>query len=417
MRNERGKNRFGERLSGKRILLVVTGGIAAYKSALLVRLLVRAGASVRVAMSRAATKFVSPLTFEVLSGNPVHTDLFERREIPAVRHVELSSWAELVVVAPATADIISKAALGIADEIASTVILSSRSRVLFACAMNETMWNSPAVRRNVEMVRKDGRVVLDPECGELACGEKGAGRMIEPEEIVRAIEASFSPGDLDGLRFLITAGRTEEDIDPVRYISNRSSGRMGFALAKAARERGARVILVHGRVDVPVPAVEEAIEVKSAAEMKRAVARAFPSCDVCIMAAAVSDFTPVRKLAGKVKRTAGEFSIALKPTPDILGSLSKRKGNRLLVGFALETEDAEANARRKARAKGCDYTILNEIGRDCGFATSTNRITVFKGITKIFETPVLSKEEAARLIIDALARDRRLTRRRKTNGG
>ncbi len=417
MRNGRGKSSHAEGLSGKRILLVVTGGIAAYKSALLVRLMICSGASVRVVMSRAAAEFVTPLTFEVLSGNPVHTDLFARRDRPVVQHVELAAWAERVVVAPATADIIAKAALGMADDMASTVLLSARAPILFAPAMNEAMWDAPAVKRNVERLRADGRVILGPGSGALACGDTGPGRMTEPEEIVRRLEASFAPGDLAGLRVLVTAGRTEEEIDPVRYLSNRSSGRMGFAVAREARDRGAHVTLVHGAVDVPVPPAVAAVRVTSAAEMKRAAAKAFASCDVCIMAAAVSDFAPAKRLPAKMKRTGKALSIELRPTEDILASLAKGKGRRLVVGFALETENGEAGAKRKARAKGCDYMVLNEPGPDSGFGTATNRITLFKGATRLFDTPVISKEEAARRIIDAIARDRRLPVRKRRHGG
>jgi phosphopantothenoylcysteine decarboxylase/phosphopantothenate--cysteine ligase len=398
-------------LSGKRILLVVTGGIAAYKSALLVRLLTCAGASVRVVMSRAAAEFVTPLTFETLSGNPVHTDLFARRGRPSVQHVELSEWADRVVVAPATADILAKAALGVADDMASTVLLAARAPVLFAPAMNDEMWKAPAVGRNIERLRADGRIVLRAASGLLACGAVGPGRMLEPEEIVCRIEESFAPGDLAGATVLVTAGRTEEAIDPVRYLTNRSSGRMGFAVAREARARGARVVLVHGAVDGPGPAADETVRVTDAAGMKRAVAKAFGACDVCVMAAAVSDFTPARPLDSKIKRGASGLSLDLRPTEDILRSLSKRKGRRIVVGFALETENGEANARRKARAKGCDYMVLNEPGPDTGFAAPTNRIVVFKGTKKLFATPVVSKEEAARRIVDALAGDRRLGNR------
>jgi len=410
MRNQRGKSSREGSLSGAKILLVVTGGIAAYKTALLVRLLRCGGAEVRVVMSAAATEFVTPLTFEVLSENPVTVDMFVRRERPVVEHVALSKWADRVVVAPATADIIAKAALGVADEIASTVLLAARAPVMIAPSMNETMWANPAVRRNIAALAADGKIVLDPGSGALACGDVGPGRMAEPQDIVKALEASFAPGDLAGVRVLVTAGRTEEEIDPVRYITNRSSGRMGFAIARAARSRGAHVTLVHGPVDVPVPAVDAVRSVTTAAEMRRATTEAFARCDVCVMAAAVSDFTPVRKRAGKIKRSEKSFALELRPTEDILSALGARKGARLVVGFALETEDGEANATRKAREKGCDYMVLNEPGTKTGFSVPTNRITVFKGRKKLFATPLVSKDEAAALILDAVAADRRLRR-------
>ena len=410
MRNQRGRSSRGAGLSGKRILLVVTGGIAAYKSALLVRLLKCGGSEVRVVMSAAATEFVTPLTFEVLSENPVALNIFERRERPVVEHVELSKWAERVVVAPATADIIAKAALGIADEIASTVLLSARAPVFFAPAMNEMMWDNEAVRRNIDTLTATGKIILRPGSGALACGDVGPGRMTEPEDIVKALETSFAPGDLAGVRVLVTAGRTEEDIDPVRYITNRSSGRMGFAIAREARSRGARVTLIHGAVDVPPPQADEVRRVTTAAEMKSAVTRAFSRCDVCVMAAAVSDFAPVKREKQKIKRKGATLALEFRATEDILASLGKRKRDQIVVGFALETVNGEANAVRKAREKGCDYMVLNAPGEKSGFSAPTNMITLFKGATKLFASPLISKEEAASLILDAVAADKSVKR-------
>jgi len=410
MRNQRGRNSHEGGLSGKKILLVVTGGIAAYKSAFLVRLLTCGGSEVRVVMSVAATEFVTPLTFEVLSGNPVSLNIFTRRERPAVEHVELSKWADRVVVAPATADIIAKAALGIADEIASTVLCASRAPVIFAPSMNEMMWANRSVQRNIETLKADGRIILAPGSGELACGDVGPGRMAEPEDIVKALEASFAPGALAGVRVLVTAGRTEEEIDPVRYITNRSSGRMGFALASVARSLGAHVTLIHGAVDVPVPRVDAVQRVATAAEMKSAVTKAFSRCDVCIMAAAVSDFAPVKRAAQKIKRRGDTLSLELRATEDILASLKRRKKNRIVVGFALETESGEANALKKARDKGCDYMVLNAPGEKTGFSVPTNRITLFKGQKKLFTSALISKEDAAYLILEAVSGDKLVKR-------
>jgi len=410
MRNQRGRSSRGGGLTGKRILLVVTGGIAAYKSALLVRLLKCGGSEVRVVMSAAAAEFVRPLTFEVLSENPVSLNIFERRERPVVEHIELSRWADRVIVAPATADIIAKAALGIADDIASTVLLSARSPVFFAPAMNEIMWGSGAVRRNIDTLTADGKVILAPGTGALACGDTGPGRMAEPEDIVKALEASFAPGDLAGVRVLVTAGRTEEEIDPVRYITNRSSGRMGFAIAREARSRGAHVALIHGGVDVPAPPVEAIQRVTTTAEMKSAVTAAFSRCDVCIMAAAVSDFAPVKRRAQKIARSGDGLVLELRATEDILVSLRRRKKERIVVGFALETSNGEANAVRKAREKGCDYMVLNSPGEKTGFSSPTNAITLFKGSAKLFASGLVSKEKAASLILDAIADDKRLKR-------
>jgi phosphopantothenoylcysteine decarboxylase/phosphopantothenate--cysteine ligase len=396
-------------LHGKRILLVVTGGIAAYKAAYLVRLLRRGGAEVRVVMSEAATEFVTPLTFEVLSGNPVSWDLFAPRDEPGVEHVGLATWAERIVVAPATADCLSKAAHGAADDLASTVLAAARCPLFFAPAMNAGMWENPAVGRNISILVRDGRRFIEPGEGELACGETGPGRMAEPEEIVEAIQASFAPPLLSGIRVLVTAGRTEEAIDDVRYISNRSSGRMGFALARVAREMGARVALIHGTVDVPPPGVDSTKRVVTADEMRKAVARAFPRSDIVIMAAAISDFTPPKRATGKIQRGKEKLSLELEPTVDILASLGKKKRkDQILVGFALETDDAEKRAREKIRGKGCDYLVLNRIGDETGFEVPTNRVTLFKDTRKILETGLVSKEEAAFLVLGKVSSDRRL---------
>jgi phosphopantothenoylcysteine decarboxylase/phosphopantothenate--cysteine ligase len=409
MKSRRGISRRGVTLHGKRILLIVTGGIAAYKAAYLVRLLRRGGALVRVVMSEAATEFVTPLTFEVLSGNPVSWDLFAPRSEPGVEHVELATWAERVVVAPATADCLSKAAHGAADDLASTVLAAARCPVIFAPAMNAGMWENPAVARNISILERDGRRMIEPGRGELACGETGPGRMAEPEEIVEAVQASFAPLLLSGIRVLVTAGRTEEEIDDVRYISNRSSGRMGFALASAAKEMGAKVTLVHGAVDLQPPGVDTVKRVVSADEMRRAVSRVFPRSDIVIMAAAVSDFTPAKRTAGKMQRGSERLSIELEPTVDILASLGGNKGkNQIIVGFALEADDSEKRARRKIREKGCDYLVLNRIGEKTGFGVTTNRITLFKGSRKILETGLVQKEEAASLILGKVSTDRRL---------
>jgi phosphopantothenoylcysteine decarboxylase/phosphopantothenate--cysteine ligase len=413
MKSQRGRSSHGGGVSGKNILLVVTGGIAAYKSALLVRLLTCGGAEVRVVMSKAAAEFVTPLTFEVLSGHPVLLDLFARRSHPTVVHVELSTWAERVVVAPATADIIAKSAIGIADDLASTVLLAARAPVFFAPSMNDAMWGSAAVQRNIETLRSDGRVILGPGSGGLACGDTGPGRMMEPEDIVKTLETSFAPGDLDGIRVLVTAGRTEEDIDPVRYLTNRSSGRMGFAIAREARARGAHVTLIHGAVDVPPPRADSVHVARTASHMRDAVADAFSSCDVCIMAAAVSDFAPAKRRAHKIKRTGAPLTLELRPTEDILAGLKGTKKGQIVVGFALETANGEANALAKARAKGCDYMVLNSPGERTGFSVTTNRITLFKGAKKLFSTSIVSKEDAASLLLDAVAADRRLKRSKR----
>ena len=409
MRTRRRRSRGGTApFAGSNVLLIVSGGIAAYKSASLVRLLARAGAAVRVVMTAGARRFVQPLTFEVLSGHPVHDDVFEDAG-GAVRHIELADWADAAIVAPATADLVAKVAAGIADDLATTTMLALRVPLFVAPSMNEAMWASAPVRRNCERLAADGTIFVQPGTGELACGTTGPGRMAEPEEIAGAVERHLRPGDLDGVRVLVSAGRTEEEIDPVRYLSNRSSGRMGFALAREAARRGARVTLVHGPVDVAPPAVDRVTEVRSAAEMKRALGRAFPRCDVLLMAAAVADFTPAKPAGEKIRRGDEAVSLELKPTPDILRLLAKRrKPGQTVVGFALETTDAEKNARRKLAGKGCDLLVLNRVGEKTGFGGETNAVAVFgpRG-RKILETPIVTKAEAAARILDAVSAARR----------
>lgn len=402
MRNRGRSSRRASNLDGKKILLVVTGGISAYKSAYLVRALKKSGAVVRVLMTDAAAEFVTPLTFEVLSGNPVPMDTFARRDKPQVEHVELASWPDRIIVAPATADFISKMALGAADDLPSTVLCAAKGEVWVAPAMNDGMWANPAVKRNVIVLERDGRVIVPPDSGELACGTSGSGRMAEPDDIVDALCESFGPGPLEGKRFLVTAGRTEEEIDPVRYLSNHSSGRMGFAIAERAKRLGASVTLVHGRVDVPVPDVDVVREALSAARMKTAVTRAFSTCDVLVMAAAVADYRPVKRNREKIKKNDAGISIELEKTVDILGSLKSKKRGQIVVGFALESEEGEENAGKKISGKGLDYLVLNMVGRDTGFASSTNQVTLYRGSKKLLTTPLVSKKEAAEAIIDMI---------------
>jgi len=271
------------------------------------------------------------------------------------------------------------------------------------------MWDNPAVSRNIATLKGDGRHIIEPDAGDLACGTSGAGRMAEPDVILSTLKDSFGPGPLDGVRVLITAGRTEEAIDPVRYISNRSSGKMGFALARRAMELGAEVTLIHGPVDVALPAVSAVTRIGSSAELKKAVTKAFPKCDMLVMAAAVADYTPAKRSSGKISRNKSAISLDLEPTADILAGLAgKKKPDQVVVGFALESGDGEASARRKAKAKGCDYIVLNMIGGGTGFDTDTNSVTIFKGTKKITQTALVTKDEAAREILDILAGDRRV---------
>ncbi|MBN2184808.1 MAG: bifunctional phosphopantothenoylcysteine decarboxylase/phosphopantothenate--cysteine ligase CoaBC [Candidatus Krumholzibacteriota bacterium] len=409
MKRRRGSKSREARLSGKKILLVVTGGISAYKSAFLVRLLKRAGADVRVVMSGAAARFVTPLTFEVLSGNPVPEDLFARRDEPSVKHIELAAWPDLILTAPATADFIGKLAHGLADDLPSAVLcaaMGDRGTVYIAPAMNEGMWRNPAVQRNIRDLKDDGIFLIGPGNGELACGSSGSGRMAEPEEIIDLVISAFAPKALEGVKVLVTAGRTEEEIDPVRYISNRSSGRMGFAIAERAKMLGAEVTLIHGSVDIEPPSVDRIKKIATASEMKSAVNRSFPGCDLLVMAAAVADYRPVRRSAEKIKKSGGDLSIELKRTDDILKSLKeKKKKGQVIVGFALETDDGEKNALKKISEKGCDYIILNMLGKETGFGTDTNQISLFRGNQKLVTSPLISKKKAAEFIMDTLIED------------
>lgn len=362
-------------------------------------------------MTGAAARFVTPLTFEVLSENPVPLDMFERRDEPSVGHIEMAGWPDAIVVAPATADFLGRVAAGLAGDLPAAVLCASSAPVWFAPAMNDGMWANPAVQRSIGILKADGKHFIDPGSGELACGTEGPGRMAEPAEIFAAVERSFHPGPLDGVRFLVTAGRTEEEIDPVRYISNRSSGRMGFAIAERAKELGAEVTLIHGPVAIDVPRVDSAIPVRSAAQMKNAVSKAFPRCDVLVMAAAVADFAPERRAPVKMKKGEADVVMKLKRTPDILASLRKaKKPGQIVVGFALESEKGEENAVRKITEKGCDYLVLNMVGKGTGFEAGTNSVTLFKGVKKLAATSVIPKKEAAAAVIDMLLGDRRLKR-------
>ncbi|MDZ7860677.1 MAG: bifunctional phosphopantothenoylcysteine decarboxylase/phosphopantothenate--cysteine ligase CoaBC [Candidatus Krumholzibacteriota bacterium] len=400
-------------MNERRILLVATGGISLYKSVYLVRLLVRGGARVRVVMTRAATRFVTPLTFETLSSNPVRVELFDQRDTPEIPHIDLAGWAERIIVAPATADFMAKMSAGIADDLASSVVCAAGCPVLVAPAMNEGMWLNPATQRNIKTLREDNRVIIEPGSGDLACGETGRGRMMEPEDIKRRIASSFEGGGrLEGVRVLITAGRTEEEIDSVRYISNRSSGKMGFAIAKQAVNMGAEVSLIHGQADFPPPRTDAVTRVKTAAEMKDAVLKLFGGCDVLIMAAAVSDYTPCDPKDKKIKRDKEKLSIELKKTDDILALAGKRKSeNQRVIGFALESSGGERKAMRKLKDKNCDFIVLNMIGEKSGFSVPTNKITLFDKSGKLLSTPVVSKEEAAGIILKEL-----LTPERKKKG-
>jgi phosphopantothenoylcysteine decarboxylase/phosphopantothenate--cysteine ligase len=423
-------------LEGRRVLLAVTGGIAAYKSAELCRLLVRSGARVNVMMTAAARRFVGEITFAALSGNPVSVDLFGGAPTATARaargsrlasppepapahldpaqeaqigHIQLADEADLLVVAPATADIIAKLRHGVADDLVSTVYLACTAPVLLAPAMNVNMWRHSATQANIAELRERGHAVVGPDSGELACGHEGAGRMAEPDEILQAAGACLSSRDLPGRSVLVTAGGTHEPLDPVRFIGNRSSGRMGFALAAEAVARGARTLLVAGPTSLPTPHGVERVDVTSAKQMAREVhERCEAGVDAVLMAAAVADYRPTREAESKIKKNAvGErWTLSLERNPDILASLCKGSHRpAVVVGFAAETGKAAlTRAAEKRRDKGCDLLVANDVmASDAGFEVDTNKVTIF-GARGEEELPLMSKRQVARQVLDRVVK-------------
>ena len=393
------------KLTGKEIVLGVTGGIAAYKAAEVVSRLRKMGASVHVIMTENARQFITPLTLETLSGNPVVHDTFERPATWEVEHIALAKRAEVFVIAPATANILAKMACGIADDMLSTTVLATKAPVLVAPAMNTGMWTAPATRQNVETLRQRGVCFVGPEAGFLACGDEGSGRMSEPAAIVEAIEAILCPRwDMEGLRVMVTAGGTRERLDPVRYIGNDSSGKMGFALAEAARARGAEVTLVCGHTTAKRPEGIPVTEVESTCELYDAVLERAAEQDVIIQAAAPADYRPAHPSAQKIKKQAGEgITLELVENPDIAAAVgaAKRPG-QTLVGFAAETEHLLDNARRKLDKKNLDMIVANDVSRSgAGFNVDTNIATLLTRSGAV-ECPLQSKQALAERILDEI---------------
>ncbi|HEY6104429.1 MAG TPA: bifunctional phosphopantothenoylcysteine decarboxylase/phosphopantothenate--cysteine ligase CoaBC [Anaeromyxobacteraceae bacterium] len=385
------------------VVLCVGGGIAAYKACEVARLVVRHGGRVRVAMTRAATKFVAPLTFQALSGAPVLVDLFDPEAERVYGHLGLARSADLLLVAPATADLLARLRAGMGDDAVTTTALAVTCPVLLAPAMNTRMWANPAVQENVAALKARGWQLVGPGCGELADGDVGEGRLAEPEEIADAAARLLGSRDLAGRKVLVTAGPTREPIDPVRFVSNPSSGRMGFAAARAAARRGAEVLLVSGPVDLPEPQGVRVVRVGTAEEMARAVFAEADGQDLFIAAAAVSDYRPKSPSKQKLKKGEGEESLVLSRTPDILATLGERLGGAphapVLVGFAAETEDVVQNARDKLKRKRCDLVVANAVGRPgSGFGSDRNRVTMV-GRTELAEIEG-SKEAVADAILD-----------------
>jgi phosphopantothenoylcysteine decarboxylase/phosphopantothenate--cysteine ligase len=398
-------------LKGKHILLGITGGIAAYKIPLLVRDFKRAGAEVRIVMTEAAREFVTPLTLSTLSGSEVIVGTFPAAHGHAVTagtwHIDLGRWAHVMVIAPATANVMAKLAHGAADDAVSTLALAARCPVLVSPAMDLDMWNHSATQGNVSALRSMGYDILPPVEGELASGLVGPGRLPELGAIMKAVDELLSRADQDlkGRKILVTAGPTQEAIDPVRYIGNRSSGKMGFALATVAVRRGADVTLITGRVHLPTPRNVKRIDVVSAREMFQAVTKAAPRKDAIIMAAAVADFTPASVLPRKLKKSGAALTLELKETVDILAHLGARKGAAVLVGFALETHNGVANAVKKLKAKHLDFILLNNpLQEGAGFDADTNVVTLIARTGKVERLRKMSKFDVAWAILDKVAK-------------
>lgn len=393
-------------LANRQILLGISGGIAAYKSAELVRRLKDRGADVRVVMTAAAREFITPLTLQALSGNPVHTDLLDPAAEAAMGHIELARWADLIVVAPATADLMARLAIGQADDLLTTLCLASNAPLVLAPAMNQGMWRDPATQANAERLRARGVTLLGPAEGSQACGDVGPGRMLEPTELADRVAARFESRLLDGLRVMITAGPTREAIDPVRFISNHSSGKMGFALARAAADAGAITTLVAGPVHLPTPERVQRVDVDSAQQMFDAVMARIDACDIFIASAAVADYRPVSVAEQKIKKQKDEMTIALVRNPDIVASVAARSSRPFTVGFAAETQRVADYARDKLERKGLDLIVANDVAAaGIGFNSDDNAaIALWASGETVFER--CSKAQLARELVALIAHRR-----------
>ena len=391
-------------LNDRMIVLGVCGGIAAYKACDLASKLRQSGADVTVIMTNAAQQFVTPLTFQSLTHRPVITSLFAPAEEWEIEHISVAQKASLAVIAPATANIIAKLACGIADDFLSTFVLATHAPILICPAMNCEMYANPVVQENLGRLRTRGFHVKEPEEGVLACGDVGKGRLASVDKIFeRIVSLLCMPQDFSGVRVLVTAGPTHEPIDPVRYITNPSTGKMGYAVAQAARERGAEVILVSGPTNLPSPAGVETIRVTTSDEMAKAVMDKRKRCKVVIGAAAVGDFAPEQKADQKIKKQPGEFTLKLKPTVDIMAELGKHKNNRVLVGFSVETRDLLENSGKKLKSKNLDMIVCNDITQaGAGFATDTNIVTILDKNGRVEPLPQMTKLETAHRILDRI---------------
>ena len=392
-------------LNNKKIILGVCGGIAAYKAIELLRLLTKAGAEVHVIMTRAAQEFITPLTFQTLSSNPVHTELFNLIAEREIGHIALADRADLLIVAPATANVIGKIAAGIADDMLTTTVMATKAPVLFAPAMNVNMFTNPIYQENEQKLRRVGYLFEAPVSGTLACGWEGAGKLAAPETIFESAVAALTEKTLTGRTILITAGPTREEIDPVRYISNHSSGKMGYALARAARRRGANVLLISGPTALAAPDGVTVVKVTTAGEMQLEVMARVTGCDAVIKAAAVADYRPLVRNSVKIKKKADSITMDLVKNPDILAGLGEMVRRPFLVGFAAETDALSENAVKKLNEKNLDMIVANNVTQpDAGFNVDTNRALLFFRDGSCSECGLMSKEQLAGTILDHLAR-------------
>lgn len=391
-------------LKGKKIVLGVSGGIAVYKAVELLRLYVKAGAEVNVIMTKSAQEFVTPLTFQTLSGNPVHTELFDLFQEKEIGHISLADRADLFVLAPATANLVGKVASGLADDLLTTAIMATKAPVLFVPAMNVNMWENPIYRQNEEKLRGLGYHFMEPATGLLACGWEGKGKLPDPEAIFLETQRIFQPQDFAGETVLVTAGPTREELDPVRYLSNYSSGKMGYAIARAAHQRGAEVILVSGPTCLEPPCGVQCIRVNSALEMHAAVMGQVGRAGIIVKSAAVADYRPASPSAHKIKKGQAEnLTIQLEKNPDILAELGAIKKERILVGFAAETCDLLDNAQRKLKDKNLDLIVANDVTEEgAGFEVDTNIVRFLFANGTQEKLPRMSKEEVANILLDRI---------------
>ena len=391
-------------LHGKTVVLGVCGGIAAYKAVEVVSRLIKLGAEVHVVMTEAATRFVTPLTFREISGQPVHTTLWEEPKTWNVEHIALARRADLFVIAPASANMLGKLANGIADDFLSTTVMATPAPVLAFPAMNTNMYLNPSTQNNMAILKTRGVQIIEPASGMLACGTEGVGRLPEPSEIVERIASHFQrAGSLTGVRILVTAGGTREAIDPVRFIGNRSSGKMGYSIAAAAAERGAVVTLVSGPVALSVPCGVNRISIESAAQMREAVLAAFPDTDIVIKAAAVADYRPEAAAPQKIKKASAQMTLVLTKNPDILAELGQLKTTQFLVGFAAETQELVAHAAEKLHKKNLDMLVANDVTQSgAGFDADTNIVKILSRDGSLEELPMMSKSELGRVVLDRI---------------